>query len=120
MAINLQHIAVVAHQRILHLTRKCCRVLTADAYTNIIVADTLGKAPGTKGREVQFVVVTRLNGSRCLTLKRRGLRIPEFYQHTLAVIEVLQVVNGLIFVVQFTSLLIDNLSSRYSILDTLQ
>ena len=113
LTIHFQDVAVVGTQGVLHLTRERSGVLTADAHGEVIVADALGKAPGTKGREVQLVVVAALLG----VLEVGVPVVPELYEHALAVVEVLQVVDSGILIVQFTSLLIDDLGVGQGSLD---
>ena len=73
LTVYFQHVAVVARQRIFHLTRKCGGIFSADADADVVVADTLGKSPGAKSREVQLVVIARLDRSRRFTLEGRRL-----------------------------------------------
>ena len=49
LTVDFQDVAIVSTQSVLHLTRKRCGVLTADADGKIVVVDTLGKAPCTEG-----------------------------------------------------------------------
>ena len=104
LTVYLQHIAIIGRERIFHLASEGSLVGTADAYGQVVVGDALGKAPGTKGREVQFLIVTRLDG----VLEVGVSVVPELYLHTLAIVEFLQMVHGGIFIIQFTSLVVDN------------
>ena len=103
LAVHLQDVSVVGGEGILHFAGKRCGILSAHAYRKRVVVDSLGKAPGSECREVQLVVVAALRG-----FSAQFLVVPELHFHTLAVVEVLQMVNGGVLVVQFTSFMIDD------------
>ena len=103
LAVHLQDVSVVGGEGILHLAGKRCGILSAHAYRKRVVVDSLGKAPGSECREVQLVVVAALR-----RFSAQFLVVPELHFHTLAVVEVLQMVNGGVLVVQFTSFMIDD------------
>ena len=113
--VHLQHIAVIRHQRVLHLTCKVSDILTTHTNRKRVTTHTLGKAPGTEGREVQFVIVVGLS-----RLTSEFLIIKELHLRALSTIEVLQMVDGVILIIEFTGLLVDHVGTRHGGLDTLQ
>ena len=116
LAVDLQDITVVSVQGVLHLTGESSLVLTCDAHGEIIVVHTFGKAPGSEGGEVELIgIVIALH-----RITFEVLVVPELHEHTLAIVEVLDMVYGGVFVVQLTGLVVDNLGTGDGILDTLQ
>ncbi len=115
LAVNLQDIAVVSGQCVFHFTRERRLILSADAHGECVAAHTVGKAPGTEGREVQFLVVAF--GHR---FTAHVSVVPELYQHALTVVEVEQVRHSLVFVVQLACLLVDDVGIGHCLADALQ
>ena len=115
LAVHLQHITVVGGEGVFHLARERGGVLTADAHGEAVVVDAVGKAPCTEGREVEFVVVAGLVGFALQTSV-----VPELHKHTLAIVELGQMVHGGIVIVQFASLVVDDLGARNGCLDAFQ
>ena len=111
-AIDFQNIAVVGRERVFHLTREGGGIFAADADREVVVINTLGKAPGSESGEVQLVVIGSLHW-----FATELLIIPELHLYALAVVEVLQMVDGCVLVVEFASFLVDNLGVGQGSLD---
>ena len=110
--VYFQHIAIVRHQCVFHLACKGSFILTADTYREGVAVYALGKAPGSESREVQLIII------RCLgRLASQFLVIKELHLGTLTTIEVLQVMDGGVFIVKFTCFLVDDVRARHSSLD---
>ena len=103
LAVHFQRVAVVGHQRVFHITGEGGLVLTADTDGEGIATDTLGKAPGSEGGEVELVVIIGLHGLAF----HRGI-VPEFYLGALAVVEVAKVMDGRVLIVELTGLAVDD------------
>ena len=61
-AVDFQQIAVVGHEGVFHLAREGGLILSGDAHGETVFVDALGKTPGTKRGEVEFVVITSVVG----------------------------------------------------------
>ena len=115
MTIHLEHIAVIGRERIFHVAREGGLILSADAYRERVLADALGKTPRAEGREVQLVIVTRRSW-----LATQLLIVIELYEHTLAIVEVLQMMYSSLTISEFAGFLIENISARHRLLNALE
>ena len=109
LAVHLEDVSVVGGERVLHLAGERGLVLSADAHREAVAADALGEAPCAEGGEVELVVVVGLGG-----LAGQFAVVPELHLHALAAVEVLQVVHGLVLVVQLARLVVDDVRVGHS------
>ena len=115
LAVHLERVAVIGGECIFHIAGEGCLILATDANGECVLADALGKAPRTEGREIQLVVVACRD-----RLAAQFFVIEKLYKHALAVVEVLQVVDSALAVGQLTGFLVEDVSTRYRIADAFE
>ena len=115
LAVDLEEVAVIGVDAVLHLACEGCRVLACDTDGEILCVHAVSESVRTEGREVELVVV-----SRNIRISCEILVVVELYIYTLSVVEFMEMCDCHDVVVERTYRIVIYLCTRNRLSDSVK